>query len=149
MKVILLENVKGSGKKSDVVNVSDGYAKNYLLPRKLAIEATKAALNELNIKQNASEYKKNKLIEESKNLAEKLEAKKIIIYVKAGENGKLFGAVTAKEISDEIKKQLNLDVDRRKIVLNEQIKSLGSWVINIKLCHEVVAKLNLEILDRG
>jgi ribosomal protein L9 len=149
MKVILLENVKGSGKKSDVVNVSDGYAKNYLLPRKLAIEATKAALNELNIKQNASEYKKNKLIEESKNLAEKLEAKKIIIYVKAGENGKLFGAVTAKEISDEIKKQLNLDVDRKKIVLNEQIKSLGSWVINIKLCHEVVAKLNLEILDRG
>lgn len=149
MKVILLENVKGSGKKADVVNVSDGYAKNYLLPRKLAIEATKAALNELNIKQNASEYKKNKLIEESKNLAEKLEAKKIIIYVKAGENGKLFGAVTAKEISDEIKKQLNLDVDRRKIVLDEQIKSLGSWVINIKLCHEVVAKLNLEILDRG
>ena len=75
--------------------------------------------------------------------------KKIIIYVKAGENGKLFGAVTAKEISDEIKKQLNLDVDRKKIVLNEQIKSLGSWVINIKLCHEVVAKLSLEILDRG
>ena len=148
MKVILLENVKGSGKKSEVVNVSDGYALNYLFPKKLAVEATKSALNDLNIKHEADEYKKAKLLEESKLLAQKLENKKIVIYAKSGDNGKLFGAVTAKEISEEISKQLNLEIDKKKIALKEQIKSLGTKLIEIKLHPKVIAKLQLEIANR-
>ena len=149
MKVILLDNVKGSGKKNDIINVSDGYAQNYLFPKKLAVEATKSALNDLNVKHNSSEYKKAQLLKESKLLKEKLESKEIFIYAKSGENGKLFGAVTAKEISDEIKNQLNLDIDKKKIIPDEQIKSLGSRIIDIKLHHDVIAKLKLQIIKRG
>lgn len=148
MKVILLENVKGSGKKSDIINVSDGYALNYLFPKNLAIEATKAAVNNLNVKHESDEYKKAKQLEESKLLAQKLANKKIVIYAKSGDNGKLFGAVTAKEICEEISHQLNLDIDKKKIMLKDQIKSLGARIIDIKLHPKVIAKLELEIVNR-
>lgn len=148
MKVILLQDVKGKGKKSDIVNVSDGYALNYLFPKKLAAAATKSALSDLTVKNNASEYKKNKLLKENRDLAEKLEAGKIIIYAKSGENGKLFGAVTTKEISEEILNQLNLSIDKKKIILGEPIKSLGIKVVDVKLHHDVTAKINLEIVNR-
>lgn len=147
MKVILLQNVKGSGKKSDIVNVSDGYALNYLFPKKLAIEATKNALSELNAKNNADEYKKDQLIKESKGLAKKLENAKIIIRAKSGDNGKLFGTVTAKEISNEISRQLSLSIDKKKIVFDEPIKSLGIKIVNVKLYGTITAKLNLEIVN--
>ena len=126
MKVILLKDIKGSGKKFDVKDVSDGYALNYLFPKKLAIEANKANLEKLNARNNAEKYKKEQEIKSCMELAKKLDGKKIIFCAKAGETGKLFGAITSKEIVDEIFKQLNINVDKKKIVLDEPIKSIGT-----------------------
>ena len=149
MKVILLKDIRGSGKKFDVKEVSDGYARNYLLPNKWAIEANKQNLAKINDKNNADKYKKEREISASKKLAEKLNSQKVIIYAKSGDNGKLFGAVTSKEIADEILKQLKIELDKKKIILDEPVKSLGTKIINIKLCPEVTAKIYLEIRSKS
>lgn len=149
MKVILLKDIKGSGKKFDVKDVSDGYALNYLFPKKLAIEANKANLEKLNARNNAEKYKKEEEIKLCTELTKKLDGKKIIFYAKAGETGKLFGAITSREIADEISQQLNINIDKKKIILDEPIKSIGTKTITIKLCPEVNAKIYLEVKNKN
>ena len=147
MKVILLSDVRGSGKKGDIVNVSDGYARNFLFPKKLAKEANAQALNELNNEIKAKEHKievqKNEALENAK----KLEGKTIKISASAGENGKLFGSVTSKEISKEIKNNLGVDIDKRKINLKADIKAFGTYGCEIKLFNGITAKLNVLVSE--
>jgi large subunit ribosomal protein L9 len=147
LKVILLEDVKKLGKKGDLVNVADGYARNYLFPRNLAQEATAGGIKQLKQEKAALENKKRKEIEQAKELAAKLSETIVTLKVKSGEQGKLFGSVTSKDISVALKEQQNIEVDRRKIELLEPIKSLGSYEIDIKLAPEVDAKLSVKIVE--
>ena len=139
MKVILQQDVKGKGKKGELVNVSDGYARNYLLPRGLAVEANS---NNLNVMRSQNEAKARKIAEEkaaARALADSLVGKTVEIAVKAGENGKLFGSVTAKEIADAIQDSLHLEVDRRKIQLEEPIRSCGTASVVVRLYPDITA----------
>jgi large subunit ribosomal protein L9 len=145
MKVILLSDVKGTGKKGDVVNVADGYANNYLLKNKLAEFASKDALNKnLNQKQ-AEEHRKQEEKKEAFEIKKIIEQTELVLPVKCGANGKLFGAVTSKEISEALQEK-NIQIDKRKIVLNENIKNTGKYVLDIKLHPDVTAKLKVEIV---
>ncbi len=147
MKVILLSDVKGSGKKGDVVNVSDGYARNFLFPKKLAREANAQALNELNNEIKAKEHKLELQKNEAFENAQKLEGKTIKISASAGENGKLFGSVTSKEVSKEIKNSLGIDIDKRKINLKTEIKAFGNYECEVKLFSGIVARLNILVSE--
>ena len=147
MKVVLLQDVKGSGKKGELVNVSDGYARNFLFPRKLAKEADAQALNEL---KNAEESKKFKIETETKEAkanADKLNGQTLTMTGKAGKGGKLFGSVTAKEIASELKKKFGIDIDKRKIVLDSDIKSFGTYNCEVKLYTGVSAKLKVMVVE--
>lgn len=147
MKVILLQDVKGSGKKGELVNVSDGYARNFLLPKKLAKEANAQAMNELKNAENSRQFK----IETDKATAnaakEKLENKIVKITAKAGKNNKLFGSVTSKEVSSEIKKQLGIDVDKRKVTLESEIKSYGTYNCEVKLYQGITATIKVQVTE--
>ena len=145
MKVILLKDIKGSGSKGDVINVSDGYARNYLFPRGLAIEATKANLNELKNKEKAEEKRKEQAAQEAREIADKLSDITLVIKAKSGENGKLFGSVTNKEIAQELKKQHKISIDRKKIVLDEPIKQLCEMEVDVKLYPEISGKLRIRV----
>ncbi len=145
MKVVLLADVKGHGKKGDVVEASDGYARNFLLPRGLAKEATKGILNEVKGKNEAAAYHKEQEIIAAKENAAKLEGQKVVIKSKAGDNGKLFGKVTNQNVADAIKYQLHIVVDKRKVVLPDGIKTVGSHQVEIKVYPEISAKINVEI----
>lgn len=147
MKVILLEDVKKLGKKGDLVNVADGYARNYLFPRNLAKEATAGGIKQLKQEKAAFENKRKKEKEQAKELAAKLSDTIITLKVKSGEQGKLFGSVTSKDISEALKEQQKIEVDRRKIELSEPIKSLGSYKVDIKLAPKVDAKLTVKIVE--
>ena len=144
MKVILLKDVKGTGKAGELKEVSDGYAKNFLFKKNLAIEGTKGNVNDLNQKKAAKEHGDKVAEAEAKEVKEQLKQKGIVMKAKAGE-GKLFGSITSKDISDQIKKELNIDVDKRKIMLKEPIKELGPTVVEIKLHSRVTAKLRVTI----
>lgn len=146
MKVILQQDVKGQGKKGQIINVSDGYAKNFLLPKGLAIEANENNVKILNHKNAIEEAKKQKELEEAKVLAKKISEVKVSIKAKAGEGGKIFGSITVKEIAEHLKEQAKIDIDKRKIVLDEPIKSLGTKVVDIKVYPEVTAKLTVNVL---
>ncbi|AWZ49732.1 50S ribosomal protein L9 [Hathewaya limosa] len=146
MKVILLKDVKGKGKKGQVVNVSDGYARNFLFPKNLAEEATNSSLNILNKKNEIERKQKLAEVEEAQRQAENLKNKEITIKAKSGENGKLFGAITNKDISVELKKKFNIDVDKKKIVM-ETIKLAGTYDIEVKLYAEVSAKMKVVVLS--
>ena len=145
MKVILLDNIKGVGKKDEIINASDGYARNYLFPKKLAVEANAENLSKLKAKQNSMEFKKNTERDEAKDLAKKLDEITLDIEVKAGENGKIFGGVTAKEISEGLKQKFNIEIDKKKIVLQDTIKNIGSCTVDIKLFEGVVGKLRVDV----
>ena len=145
MKVILLKDIKGTGKKGDVKEVSDGYARNFLFPKKLAIEATKDNLLKLKAKQDSNAHKKNLEIEENKKIAKKVEELTLELNVKAGANGKTFGGITSKEISEGLKKQAGLDIDKKKIIVKETIKTIGTFTIDIKFGDGVNAKLKIYI----
>lgn len=147
MKVILLQDVKGHGKKGDVVNASDGYARNYLLPKGLAVEANAKNLTELKNKKAAEDKRKQQEYEEAKMLAEKISKVQVEIKAKSGENGKLFGSVTNKEIADVLKSKHGLSIDKKKIVLPEPIKSLGSFQLEVKVYPEVSAKLAVKVVE--
>jgi large subunit ribosomal protein L9 len=147
MKVILLDNIKGVGKKDEIINASDGYARNYLLPKKLAVEANSENLSKLNNKKEAANYRKDVEKQNAEELAKKLKGIMLKIKVKAGENGKIFGGVTSKEISDNLKSQYNFIVDKKKIDLKETIKTLGEFNIDIKLFEGVIAKLKVEVIS--
>ena len=144
MKVILLDNIKGVGKKDEIINASDGYARNFLFPKKLAVEANNENLSKLKAKQQSVQYKKDVDKANAEVLAKKINEITLSIKVKAGENGKIFGGVTSKEISEELKKQYKLDVDKKKIVLNENIKNIGSFDITVKLYEGVSGILKVK-----
>ena len=146
MKVILLENVKGVGKKDEIINANDGYARNFLLPKKLAVEANNQNLAKLKSKQESTEHKKMTEKQEAEELSKKLEKIILKIQVKAGENGKIFGGVTAKEIADRLQSQHNFKVDKKKIDLKETIKQTGMFTIDLKLYEGVNAKLKIHII---
>lgn len=147
MKVILLEDVKALGKKGQIVNVSDGYARNMILPKKLGLEATPKNLNDLKLKKaNEDKIAKEKL-EAAKEFAKVLEESTVVVKIKSGEGGRTFGSVSSKEIAQEAKKQLDFDIDKKKIVLDEPIRTLGTHVIQIKLHKDVTAKMNVKVQE--
>lgn len=148
MKVILLQDVKSMGKKGELVNAADGYARNYLIPRKLAKEANTQAMNEFKNAEAATEYKKKSALEGAQQSASDLNGKQIKMYAKAGQNGKLFGSVTAKEIAEEIKKTYDVDVDKRKIVLETDIKSYGTFNFDVKLHTDVTATMSVVVCEK-
>lgn len=145
MKVILLQDVKGVGKKDELVNASEGYAKNFLFPKKLAVEATSGNMKQLDNKKKAEEAKAKEELEKAKALGAEIEKLNVKIEVKTGENGKLFGAVTNKEISAAVKEQYKMDIDKKKIVLSESIKATGEKEVTVKLHPKVSAKLKVTI----
>lgn len=146
MKVILLDNIKGVGKKDEIINASDGYARNYLFPKKLAVEATKENLGKLESKNEANRFKKQNEKNDAIEVANKLKELVLTIKVKAGENGKIFGGVTSKEISENLKEQYKIEIDKKKIEVKETIKNIGRFTINIKLYEGVNAKLTVNII---
>ena len=146
MKVILLENVKGVGKKDEIINANDGYARNFLFPKNLAIEANSTNLSKLKSKQDSASFKKSEEKKNAKEMKEKLSKIVLKINVKAGENGKIFGGVTAKEISEQLKKQYNYNIDKKKIDIKETIKTIGMFTIDLKLFEGVVGKLKIHII---
>ena len=146
MKVVLLADVKGQGKKGQLVNVSDGYARNFLFPKKLAIEADNAALNELKNREESAAHHKKEEIEAAKATAEKLEGKSVKIIAKAGASGRLFGSVTSKEIAAEIKKSLGVEIDRKKMSVAD-IKNFGEYTAEIKLYVGITAKITVKVTE--
>ncbi len=145
MKVILLQDIKNVGKKDQIINANDGYARNFLFPKKLALEATKDNLQKLQAKQASNARKKNLEIEANKEIAKKLDNIVLELSVKAGANGKTFGGITTKEISEGLKKQYQMDIDKKKIALKETIKTLGRFTVDVKFGDGVNAKLTVEI----
>lgn len=141
MKVVLLEDIKGNGKKGELVNVNDGYARNYLFPRKLAKEANAQAMNELKNAEEAKAYKLKTETETAQKTADQINGKSVKMFAKAGQGGRLFGSVTAKEIADELKKQYKVDVDKRKIAMDGDIKAFGTYECEVKLYNGITAKI--------
>lgn len=146
MKVILKENIKGVGKKDEVINASDGYARNFLLPKNLAVEANEANLSKLKNKKDSESFKKNQEFEEAKKLAEKMEKVRLHFKVKTGENGKVFGGVSSKEIAEQLEKEYSFKVDKKKIELKDTIKTIGITKVKVKLYEGVIANVNVEVL---
>ena len=147
MKVILTQDVKGTGKKGEVVEVSAGYAQNFLLKRKLAVEATNQAMNELKNEQASKQHKIDLEMQAARENVAKMKDKKIIIKAKAGNAGKLFGAVTSQEISDALKAQFDIDIEKNKIVQAEPIKTFGSFSVKAKLGYEVSGTINVLVVE--
>ena len=147
MKVILKQDVKALGKKGDLVNASDGYARNFLFPKGLAVEANATAMNEFNSKETAKKFHKAEEVKAATADAQKLEGKTFQLKAKAGANGKLFGAVTAKEIAEGIEKQLGTTLEKRKIVLKEDIKAFGSYEAEVRLYPGIAAKMYVMVTE--
>ncbi len=146
MKVILKADIKGVGKKDEVINASDGYARNFLFPKNLAVEANTENMNKLKAQKDANQFKKDTEKEEAKKLAEKLKKIMVTIKVKTGENGKIFGGVSAKEIAENLETQHNIKIDKKKIELKETIKTLGTQMVNIKLFDGVVGTIKVNVI---
>ena len=147
MKVILQQDVKGQGKKGQMVEVSEGYARNFLLPRKLAILATADAVNTMNLKEKARRAEEARQREEAVNTAAKLKECTVRITAKAGTGGRLFGAVTTKEISEALNKQFSMDIPKQKLVLDEAIKSFGTYTVKAKLGFEISASFSVMVTE--
>ena len=147
MEVILLEDVKSLGKKDEIVKVSDGYARNYVLPKKLGIEATPKNLNELKLKKANEEKVAKQKLEEAQAFAKVPEESSVELKMKSGEGGRTFGSITSKEIAQEAKTQLNFELDKKKIILDEPIKTLGVHIVKIKLHKDVTAKLTVKVSE--
>jgi len=146
MKIILLEDIKSVGKKGEVVNASDGYARNFLFPRKLAQEATEDNLHIINQRKDNERKKKLAEVEEAQALAEKLKGKEVKVTAKSGDTGRLFGAITNKDIAEAIKKQYNIVIDKKKIVM-DTIKQVGIFEVEVKLFAEVSTKMKAVIVS--
>ncbi len=145
MKVILLQDVKAQGKKGDVINVSEGYARNFLLKKGLGVEATSANLNEIKLKKANNEKVAAEELAAAKEFSEKIRDKKITLKIKSGENGRAFGSVSSKEIAEAAKEQYGFEIDKKKIVINEPIKNLGSYKIPVKLHPQVTGELTVSV----
>ena len=149
MKVILLQDVKSLGKKGEIVNVNDGYARNFILPKKLGVEATGKNLNDLKLQKNNEKKVAQENLDAAKKLAAELAEGKVELAIKVGEGGRAFGSVSSKEIAAAVKEQLGLDVDKKKIQLKEAIKSLGTHVVAVKLHPEVTAELKVSVKEEA
>lgn len=145
MKVVLLQDVKALGKKDEIVTVNDGYARNFLLPKKLGVEATKANLDNLKLQQQNAAFQAAEQLKAAQELAGRIGSVKLEMAMKVGGSGKLFGALSSKEIADALKEQYGIDVDKKKIVLAEPIKEVGEKQVELKLHKDVTAKLALSI----
>lgn len=148
MKVILQQNVQGQGKKGDMVEVAEGYARNFLLPRKLAVPATTDAVNTMRLKEKAKRAEEKRLKAEARETAEKLKNCPVRITAKAGSSGKLFGAVTNQEISDALKAQHNIDIPKQKLVIAEPIKSYGNFEVKAKLGFEISGTVYVSVYEQ-
>ena len=148
MKVVLLADVKGSGKKGELVNVSDGYARNFLFPKKLAKEANAQAFNELKNAEESKAFKIKQETEAAQASADKINGKSVSILAKAGQGGKLFGSVTAKEIAEAIKKQYGVDVDKRKIDTKGDMKAFGTYECEVKLYSGITATVKAVVTEK-
>ena len=149
MKVILLENVKSLGKKGEIVNVNDGYARNFILPKKLGVEATGKNLNDLKLQKNNEKKVAQENLDAAKELAAELSAGKVELAIKVGEGVRTFGSVSSKEIAVAVKDQMQLDIDKKKIQLKESIKSLGTHIVTVKLHPEVSAELKVVVKEEA
>lgn len=149
MKVVLLQDVKALGKKGELVTVSDGYARNFLFPKNIAKEANAQAMNELKNAEQSKKFKTDTMIANANQAKAKLEGATFVMSAKAGANGKLFGSITAKEISAEIKKQKGIEVDKRKITLKSDIKTCGVYDVEVKLYTSITAKVLVEVKPIG
>ena len=147
MKVVLLKDIKGKGKAGDIVNVSDGYASNYLFPNKLAVVGNAGNLNQAESKKQSDNYRKDQIRQEAFENAKLINGKEVTIFVKIGDNGKLFGSVTSKEIADEISK-LGVAVDKKKVELNDNIKNVGKYNVKVKLHPAVTAKCVVNVVAK-
>lgn len=148
MKVILKQDIKGVGKKDQIINAADGYARNFLFPKKLAVPADNENMNNLKAKNESVAYKKSEDLKEAKKIAEKMKEITVKIPVKAGDNGRLFGAVTAKEIAEALKKDFGIEVDKKKVLLSESIKVAGITNVEIKLNEGVMAKVKVMVMPQ-
>ncbi len=146
MEIILLEDVKSLGKKGQIVKVNDGYARNFILPKKLGVEANSKNLNDLKLQKSNEEKIAKEKLEAAQAFAKELEDKIVIVKIKSGEGGKIFGSVSTKEIAQAAKAQLGYDIDKKKMVLNDPIKSLGNTIIDVKLHKDVVGKLTVKVV---
>ena len=147
MKIVLLQDVKALGKKGTVVEVSEGYARNFLLPKKLGAPATADNLNTLKLQKANEERVAAAELAEAKDIAAKIEAGSVTVAIKGGENGKTYGSVSTKEIADAAKKQLGLDIDKKKLILPEPLKTFGTHEVPIRLHREVTAKLDVHVRE--
>ncbi|MDR3178573.1 MAG: 50S ribosomal protein L9 [Oscillospiraceae bacterium] len=145
MKIILLEDVKGSGKKDQLLNVSDGYAKNFLIPRKLAVKASKQALNELEANKESKQRKLKEEEERANDISKQLEKKVLNFYSKPGKDGKIFGSITSRDIAKELKKVYDFNIDKRKIIIPKDMKVFGTYECKVKLFHGVSVKIYINI----
>lgn len=147
MKIILLEDVKSLGKKGEIVNVSDGYARNMILPKKLGLEATSKNLNDLKLQNQHAEKVAQENLEAARNFAEELKDKKVEVKMKAGEGGRTFGSISTKEIAEAAKKQLGLELDKKKMILKDPIKALGTYEVQIKLHPQVTGTFSVHVSE--
>lgn len=148
MKVILKADIKGVGKKDQIINASDGYARNFLFPKNLAVEANNENMSKLKAKQDANAFRKSQEKEEAKKIADKLSKILLKIEVRSGENGKIFGGVSSKEIAENLKEKYNIIIDKKKIELKETIKEIGERKVDIKLYEGVVGSLKIDVIPK-
>ena len=148
MKVILLQDVKAQGKKGELINVSEGYARNFLFPKKLAVEADAKAMNELKNREASKAFKLETDRAAAKDTAEKLASVTVKVVVGSGAEGRLYGSVTSKEIAEQLKAQFGIEIDRRKIVMPDPIKAYGTYKYDVKLFPEIVGKLTVSVCDK-
>ena len=147
MKVILKADIKGVGKKNEIINASDGYVRNFLFPKNLAVEANAENMSKLQAQKEATQFKKDTEKEEAKKIAQKLENIMVRITVKAGENGKIFGGVSSKEIAENLEAQHKIKIDKKKIELKENIKALGVYDVQVKLFEGVIGKIKVDVVS--
>lgn len=145
MDIILIQDVKALGKKGDIVKVSDGYARNFILPKKLGLEATNKNLNDLKLQKMAEEKKAKELLAEAQEFGKKLESITVKTTIKAGEGGKTFGSVSSKEIAAALKEQFGYEIDKKKIVMADALKHAGTFSVQVKLHQQVTAELKIKI----
>ena len=149
MKVIFLQDVKSLGKKGEIVNVNDGYARNFILPKKLGVEATGKNLNDLKLQKNNEKKVAQENLDAAKALAAKLAEGEVVLAIKVGEGGRTFGSVSSKEIAAAVKEQMGLELDKKKISLKEPVKSLGTHIVTVKLHPEVAAELKVSVKEEA
>ena len=147
MKVVLLQDVKGQGKKDQIIEVSDGYARNFLLPKKLAAIADAAVMNDIKNKEAAKAHKIEMEKKEARDLAEKLQSLTVKLKIQGGADGRVYGSVTTKDIAEAMKEQHKIDIDKRKIVLDAPIKNYGAYTLDVKLYPEIGGKINLVVTE--